>query len=80
MNVPRDSSVNAPAAGTSAELTLENSEWRAFLLQFYHRAKAATPTTTLRAVYHLAKRQFEVRNKRCDVDLSLIANHRKHKK
>ena len=77
MNAPHPDS---SSAGASERGALENTEWRAFLLQQYYRSKASNPRTTLRSVYPIAKRKFEARNKRCDVDLSLIANHHKHKK
>ena len=69
-----------PASTPSATAASEEQEWQAFLLKQYNSSKACNPKTTLRSVYPIARRKFEARHKRCDMDLALIANHHKHKK
>jgi len=75
-----DSSPPASSSAPSATATTEEQEWQAFLLAQYNSSKACNPKTTLRSVYPIAKRKFEARHMRCDMDLALIANHHKHKK
>ena len=56
-------------------------EWRQFLYYYYTEAwKQSNGAVTLEHVYPIAKKKFETRNKQCDIELSLMANKRKHKK
>lgn len=58
-----------------------DSEWRSFLYDYYTKVwQDSNGQAKLEDVYPIAKKRFETRYKVCDIELSLMASKRKHKK
>lgn len=58
-----------------------DNRWRQFLYAYYTEAwQKSKGEVTLEDIYPLAQKKYAMMQKNCDIDLSLIANKRKHKK
>lgn len=58
-----------------------DNEWRAFLYEYYTKIwQESGGKARLEDVYPIAKKLYETRHKVCDIELSLMASKRKHKK